>query len=261
MKVTIGGKIFEVSKNEEGGYPEEVVVEFDGILRTSEEEGSFIENHKKDARKEGLEIAVKQYREEFEFEGRTIDKLIEGVKTKTLADAKIEPTEKLKLMQTTLDEKETALQNALTKVGEKDAEFTSYKNQYSLNTEMLKNLPENLANSNEDMLLILNSKRNYAYDENNNPVVIGADGNILKNTTTASPISVKEDMESFFKDNQNYLKPNSGGAGGSDSKSAGAKMSMDDFIAAQDAKGNRPNSPEFTAELKPLVESGAIDIS
>ena len=27
MKVTIGGKIFEVSKNEEGGYPEETTIE------------------------------------------------------------------------------------------------------------------------------------------------------------------------------------------------------------------------------------------
>ena len=65
MKIKIGNKTFEVSKNAEGGYPEETTLEFDGILRTEEEETSFIENHKKDARKEGLEIAVKQYREEY----------------------------------------------------------------------------------------------------------------------------------------------------------------------------------------------------
>ena len=84
MKVKIGNKIFEVSKEELESNPNEITINFDGNLRTEEEEVTFIENHKKDARKEGLEIAVKQYREEFGFEGRSIDKLIEAVKSKTL---------------------------------------------------------------------------------------------------------------------------------------------------------------------------------
>lgn len=260
MKIKIGNKTFEVSKNEEGGYPDEAVIEFDGILRTEEEETSFIENHKKDARKEGLEIAVKQYREEFDFEGRTLDKLIEGVKAKTLTDASIEPTEQLKKANDILAEKEIALQNALTSASEKDKDFTRYKNQSKLNKEMARNLPKNLANSNEDMLLILNNKRKYDFDENGNGLVLDNAGNVIKDSTTANPISIKDDMDTFFKDNQNYIKPNSGGSGGVDSTNKGDKKSMDDFIEEQRTKGNSPNSEGFNNALKPLVESNLIDM-
>ncbi len=261
MKLTIGGKIFEVSKNEEGGYPEEATIEFDGILRTSEEEGSFIENHKKDARKEGLEIAVKQYRDEFGFEGRTIDKLIEGVKSKTLADAKIEPTEKLKLIQDTLAEKETALQNALTAKTEGETMFSNYKNAAKIDSTLDSLIPEKTILPREDMKMILKSRLNFNTDENGNITVLDTSGNVMKDAITANPKTAKEVVEGFFKDNQTYLKPNEGGAGGGDSGTPGTKTSMDDFIETQRAAGNAPNSLAFNEALQPLVKAGSIDMS
>lgn len=261
MKVTIGNKIFEVSKNEEGGYPEEVSLEFDGTLRTTEDDASFVENHKKDARKEGLEIAVKQYRDEFGFEGRTIDKLIEGVKAKTLSDAKIEPTEKLKLMQTKLNEKETALQNALSKVGEKEKEFNTYKNQSKIDRTLDGLIPEKTILPREDMKMILKSKLRFDTDENGNVTVLDDMGNVIKDVATANPKNAKDVIENFFKENQNYLSPIEGGAGGGDSSSAGQKISMEDFIDSQREKGNAPNSPGFNEALQPLVKEGLINMN
>jgi len=260
MKVKIGNKSFEVSKDAEGGYPEEITLEFDGTLRTEDEESTFIENHKKEARKEGLEIAVKQYRDEFGFEGRSIDKLIEAVQKKTLEDAKIEPAEQLKKIKATLDEKETALQNALSKVSEKETEFKSFKNQTKLDSYLDSVIPSNTVLPKEDIKLILKTKLKFDVDENENIVALDNQGNIIKNTTTANPEDAKKVVASFFKDNQSYLKPVEGGSGAGDSGSKGNKKSLDKFIEEQQAKGVKLNSPEFNETLTKQVEAGLVDV-
>lgn len=259
MKVKIGNKAFEVPKDAEGGYPEEVVLEFDGVLRTQEEESTFIENHKKDARKEGLEIAVKQHREKYGFTGRSLDKLIEAVEKKTLEDAEIEPAEQAKKLQGLLDEKEIALNNALANVSDKENEFNSYKNQAKIDRTLESLIPEKTILPREDMKLILKTKLNFDTDEDGNIVVLDNLGNILKDTTTANPITANDVVENFFKDNQNYLKPIEGGAGGGDSSGSSNKQSIDEFIEEQQGKGVKVNSVEFNDALKSKIEAGLVE--
>lgn len=260
MKIKIGNKTFEVSKDAEGSYPEETTLDFQGTLRTEEEEATFVENHKKDARKEGLEIAVKQYRDEFGFEGRSIDKLIEAVQKKTLEDAKIEPAEQLKKIQATLQEKETALQNALSKVSEKENEFNSFKNQTKLDQYLDGVIPQNTILPKEDIKLILKTKMKFDIDDNGSVLALDSQGNVIKDPTTANPKEAKEVVESFFKDNQSYLKPIEGGSGGSDSGSAGKKKTIDKFIEEMNAKGIKLNSEPFNTELKKQVEAGVVEV-
>jgi hypothetical protein len=260
MKIKIGNKTFEVSKEVLESNPEEINIEFDGTLRTQDEESVFIENHKKDARKEGLEIAVKQYRDEFGFEGRSIDKLIEAVQKKTLEDAKIEPAEQLKKIQATLQEKETALQNALTKVSEKENEFKSFKNQTKLDQYLDGVIPQNTILPKEDIKLILKTKMKFDIDENGSVLALDNQGNVIKDPTTANPKEAKEVVESFFKDNQTYLKPIEGGSGAGDSGSAGKKKSIDKFIEEMNSKGVKLNSQEFNDTLKKEVEAGLVEV-
>ena len=260
MKVKIGSKTFEVSKEELESNPNEVTLDFTGTLRTEEEETTFIENHKKDARKEGLEIAVKQYREEFGFEGRSIDKLIEAVKSKTLEDAKIEPTEQLRKIKTTLEEKETALQSALAKVGEGENAFRSYKNETKLDRQLDGFIPQNTILPKEDIKMIIKNRLKFDFDENGNILALDSMGNVIKDTTTANPKEAKDVIDSFFRDNQNYLKPIEGGSGGGDSSTKGKKKSIDDFISDQKEKGNSPNSEAFNTELKTSIEAGLVDV-
>lgn len=260
MKIKIGNKTFEVSKEELEINPEELTLTFDGTLRTTEEETTFVENQKKDARKEGIEIAVKQYRDEFGFEGRSIDKLIEAVKIKTLADAKIEPAEQLKKIKATLEEKETALQGALSKVSEKEKEFKTYKNQTKLDSHLDSLIPNNTVLPKEDIKLIIKNKLSFDFDENGNIIPLDKMGNIIKDQTTANPKEAKDVVELFFKENQSYLKPVEGGSGGSDSGQSGKKKTIDDFIKEQGEKGVKPNSKEFQDNLAPLVKEGLIEM-
>lgn len=260
MKIQIGNKTFEVSKEALESNPNEIKLDFDGTLRTSEEESVFIENQKKEARKEGIEIAVKQYRDEFGFQGRTLDKLIEAVKAKTLEDAKIEPEEQLKKLQQTIQEKETALQSALGRIGEKENELTSFKKNIKLDKFLDGVIPEKTLLPKDDMKLILKTKLKFDFDENENIVTLDSNGNVIKDPTTANPKQAKDVVDLFFKENQNYLTPISGGAGGEDSKSGGKKKSIDDFIKEQKDKGVKLNTPEFNENLKKQVEAGLVEV-
>ena len=260
MKIKIGNKVFEVSKKELESNPEEVTIEFDGILRSKEEEVSFIENHKKDARKEGVEIEVKKHRETYGFEGRSINNLIEAVSKKALEDAEIEPAEQLKKIQATLSDKETALKNALSKVGEVEKNFSTYKSQATIDKTITSFFPENTILPKEDLKLIIKSKLNFSTDENGIVTVLDAAGNTLKDPTTANPLGAKDVITNFFKDNQAYLKPIQGGGAGSDSTGGQGKTSLEDFMTAQAEKGISPNSEEFNKELQAQVKAGTVEI-
>ena len=156
LKIKIGNKTFEVSK--EDFEKDEIVLEFTGTLRTTEEEATFVENHKKDARKEGEELAVKGFREEFGFTGRKVTDLIEAVKKKAVEEAKIEPNEQVKKLQDQLKEKDTALQNALQNVTAKETEFNSFKNQSVIDSTIDGFIPNNIALSKADIKLIIKNK-------------------------------------------------------------------------------------------------------
>lgn len=259
MKITIGGKTFEIKK--EDLEKESLTLEFDGVLRTQEEEATFIENHKKDARKEGEEIAVKQYREEFGFQGRSIDKLIEAVKAKTLEEAKIEPNEQLKKLQGTLSEKEEALQNAISKTKELESSFVSYKNQSAIDRTLDGLIPENTLLPKEDIKTILRTKMSFDVSENGAVVAKDAQGNVIKNKTTADAMDVKDVLDNFFKDNKaTYLKPIEGGRGQGDSGKPGNKQTLEAFMKEQGEKGIKPNSQEFQQELQERVKQGLVDV-
>jgi len=260
MKIKIGNKIFEVTKEELESNPEEITLEFEGTIRTQDEETSFIENHKKDARKEGLEIAVKQHREKYGFTGRTIEKLIEAVEKKAVEDAQIEPNEQLDKMKLTLQEKEDALQKALDKVGEKENEFKSFKNQSKIDRTIESLIPEKTILPREDMKLILKTKLDFDINEDGLIVVKDDQGNIIKDATTANAKTAKDVVENFFKDNQNYLEPIKGGSGAGDSGQGGSKKSMDDFIQEQQDKDVKINSPEFNEALKTQIEAGLVEV-
>lgn len=256
-KIKIGNKTFEIAK--EDFEKDEIVLEFTGTLRTTEEEASFIENHKKDARKEGEELAVKGFREEFGFTGRKVTDLIEAVKKKAVEDAKVEPNEQVKKLQKTLEEKEIALQSALKAVTEKDAEYNSFKNKSVIDSTIDGFIPENIALSKADIKLILKNKMTFDV-ENGQVVVKDVQGNIVKNPTTADIMPVKDVIDNFFKENQTYLKPVEGGRGDGDSKNKGNKQSLDDFISEMKEKGVSNATPEFQEELNNRIKNNLVDV-
>lgn len=266
MKLNIKGKIIDIaddvlSKALEAKQ-ESLEVNSDFILRTQDEENSFIENHKKDARKEGLEIAVKRFREanNLSFEGKTIEALAKALEEKTLTDAKIEPEEKNKKLTQQLTEKENALQSALSKISEAENKFKTFQSQIKIEKTLDSFIPENTILPKEDMKTLLKTKMNFSEDENGNIIVLDGSGNIVKNPTTADAMPVKDLIQDFFKTNQNYISGTPGGNGGSDSKGGSGKISVNQFTESMKEKGIPFNSEAYTKELQKAVESNLIDL-
>ena len=259
MKIKIGNKEFELTKEQiEKG--DTVDLAFEGVIRTKEEEETFYKNTKTEIFKEAEEVKVKQYRDTYGFEGRTIEQLIEGVKSHTLKEAKREPNEQIDTLSKTIKEKEAALKNALSKVDEVNNSFKQYKNQSLIENTLNSVIPENTILPKSDISLIIKNKLKFDVAENGRVIVKNEIGEILKNSTTADPLNPKEVVEDFFKTNQNYLKPIEGGAGGGDSrKGGGKKQSLDDFIKEQSDKGIELNSEEFTKNYASKLEAGEVE--
>ena len=102
MKLTINGTSFDVNiedvkKAMESENPSFTITDQNFVIRSKEDETTFIENHKKDARKEGVEIAVKNARNELnlDFQGKTVENLIKAVQSKAVNEAKVEPNERI----------------------------------------------------------------------------------------------------------------------------------------------------------------------
>lgn len=260
MKIKIGNKTFEVSSEELEGNPQEITIPFEGTIRNEDEEGVYYNNLKKEFHKAGTENAVKQYREEYGFEGRSIEKLIEAVKSKTLEEAKLEPNEKIKKITETLEAKELALQNALQKSESVASEFQKYKDTTTISQANRNLIPKNALLDTSDMLTLLSSKINFKVE---NGVVVGLDkaGNIITDKTTGNPETHENLISSFFQNNQQYLKPVEGGAGGGDSANKGGKMTTDQFIEQLESKSEPvyAGSTEFQEQYNEAVKNGLIE--
>tara|TARA_R110002049_G_C9177884_1_gene563263 strand:- start:21795 stop:22583 length:789 start_codon:yes stop_codon:yes gene_type:complete len=261
MKIKVGNKVFEVSDDVLKDNPSEIVIDEKVTIRTEEEESSFIENHKKDARKEGLEIAIKKTRDSLglDFQGKTMDNLLASYESKVLSDAKIEPAEQLKKIQQTLQDKETALANALKTKEDIESNFNSYKSESKINNTLQSLIPKNSILPKDDMLLILKSKMSFDTDESGMVVAKDINGNIIKNKTTADVMDVKDVVNDFFRTNASYVSGTGTGTG-DDSKTKEGKISLDDFIKDQQAKGISPNSHEFNTNLESSNKAGLIDL-
>jgi hypothetical protein len=262
MKIIINGKTFEVSKEQLEANPNEVTIDTDVVIRTAEEEVSFSNNIKNEAKQAGLEIAIKEARNKLglDFQGKTIDNLLKAYETKVLNDAQIEPAEQLKSITQKLTEKEQALQNALGLVNEKEHPLNSFKKETVINQTLDSFLPEKTILPKDDMKLIIRNKLSFDLDDSGKIIALDSFGNVLKNPTTADPRSAKEVLDDFFRTNPNYINAQHGGSGGDDSKPKGGKISLDDFIKSQKESGIAPNSAEFNQKLAEANNNGLIDL-
>lgn len=252
MKLKIGNKEFDIDDAVITKAIEDkalVTVEGEHLIRTAEEEAAFLNNVRKESKTAGIEIAIKETREKLglDFQGKTMDSLLKAYEGKVLADAKIEPEEKLKKVLSDLEAVKQANQGLISEKENLSKEFTGFKNESKINSLLDTLIPEKTILPKEDMKVLLRTKIKIGTDENGNVVAFDNEGNVLKNKTTADPLQPKEVIEDFFKTNQNYLQGVGGGAKGGDSSGNGSgKQTVEDFITEMNEKGIRPNSPEFT---------------
>lgn len=263
MKLVINGKEVEVAdeqlknaleKNEPFTLSNEAL-----IVRSKEEDETFKNNLRNEAKQTGVEVAIKEWRDKLglDFQGKNMETFTEALKTKVLADAKIEPEEKLKKVLTDLETIKQSNQALLSEKEKLQNEFSGYKNNFLIQSELSKVLPTNTILPQEDVLTILKSKFDFSVTDGK--IEVKANGEVLKNPTTLEPIPVKDVLNKFFTENPTYLKPVEGGAGAGDSGAGGTKQTLDKFIEEMQGKGVALNSEQFNKEYEARSKAGLVE--
>ena len=216
------------------------------------------ENLKKEAKQAGLEIAIKNARNDLglEFEGKKdLNPLLEAYKSKIESEAKVEPNERydtllkdFKALQVTRQEWEDKFNNL-------DSTYKQKEQQRTIDSNLLKSIPDNTTIPKDDILAILKSRTDFQVGEKG--VEVLKNGQVVKNEQTLDPLSLNDYMTTFVKP---YLKEPQGGAGGKDSKSGGNETSLDLFDKRMEAQGINVGSAQYNAELSKAIGNGTLKL-
>lgn len=266
MKILINGKTVEVD-NEVitkaiEDEKESIEVKSDELsIRSKEEEDKFIENLKKETGKTSLEMAIKEARNDLglDFQGKTMENLIEALKEKHREEFTKEPSEQVESLSKDLEKLKERNKELENKSEMTAKEFQEYKNNLKRRQAIESNLPDNLAYTKDDMLLIIDNKIKTTVDESGNTLVLDKDGNVKKDSNL-DPITLDKEFENFFSENKQYLKTPEGGRGGGDSSTEVNSKSLEAFNKRMETKGVQPNSVEYNRELAKAQEAKELEI-
>ena len=263
-KFIIGGKSFEFSEDalkEALDKKTDISIAEKVVIRTEEEDTAFQSNLKATERTASLEIAVKNVREKLglNFQGKTIENLVEAVKVKTLEEAKIEPDEKLKAAQKDIETLKGTIQTLSTEKEDAFKQLKNFKTETVVNQTLISSIPENVILPKEDIAIILKNKYTFEVDDNGKSIV-KSNGEILKNPTTLDPLQPKDVIGKFFEENPTYIKSGTGGAGGGDSGGGNGKLTVDAVIEKAQKDGVNVQSPEFIAQLEKDIKDGVVKV-
>ena len=163
MKIIIGGKQFyvsdeQVTKSIEDKSP--LSLEGEYVVREAAEEQTFVSNLKSTHEKAGAEIAIKEARKKLglEFEGKTVDNLLDAHKKKVLEDAQIEPAKQVEALNKDINTLKTTLATVTSEKEAIESRFKGFKSEHKINSEILSALPENILLPKDDMATLLKTK-------------------------------------------------------------------------------------------------------
>lgn len=261
-KILIGGKSIEISDDvlkDAVENKKDISISDKLIVRTEDEDNAFQNNIKSTERTAALEIAVKKTREKLglNFEGKTIESLVDAVKTKAVEDAKIEPNEQLKALQSDISTLKGTIQSLSSEKESALNQLKQFKVETTVNNTLMSIIPDAVKLPKGDMAILLKNKFQFDQDETGR-VIVKQNGEVLKNSTTLDPLQPKEVVEKFFAENPTYLGTGGGGAGAGDSGAGGGKVSIDDYIAKAEKEGRNVTSQEFIKELEQKIKDGLV---
>jgi hypothetical protein len=216
-----------------------------------------ISNLKKESATAAIEIAVKEQRNALglEFQGKTIENLVNAIKTKVESESKIEPEEKFKSLKSDFEK----LQNNLI---EKENEFNMFKTnieqQNSLNeikNEFTKHIPDNTLVSKSTIFVEAKEKGFSFVKEDGRIVIKDANGSVIKDENTLSPVSVKEWVTNFATP---YLPTPTGGAGAKDEPAAAKTGSLEAFLKEAEKQGW--SASQQNEEMAKRISAGTLKL-
>lgn len=226
------------------------------LVFTKDEDATRVQNLKNEAKTAGVEIAIKEARTSLglDFQGKTMENLLNAHKEKVVKEAGIAPDAKV----TELTKDNGLLkENLNTLQGQFDTFKTSVgleKQQNEINNHVLSKIPANITIDKGDMLTLFNS-RFQTEKTVDGKIVFKKDGAVLKNTTTLDPLSAEEVLSTFVTP---YLKKPEGGAGGVDDPGNNKPGSLAAFEKEMKDKGVNSGSLEFNQEMAKRITNKTL---
>ena len=182
------------------------------VLFTEDDKNTFGENRFKEGKKAASEILVKDLKVKhgLEFDGKSIDTLLDKFAEKTITDAKIEPDKKV----STLQAEKKALQESVTSLTEeREAIKKNFNDQLFREktvNEIQKHIPKNTIIPSEDLVDLFMNRYRVAKEDDS--VIIYKGDKALKDSLE-NPIPLKDAITQFA---ESYIDKT--GMGGKDDK-------------------------------------------
>jgi|WetSurMetagenome_2_1015567.scaffolds.fasta_scaffold65635_3 hypothetical protein len=221
---------------------------------------TFTTNLKKEdyenGKKAGVEMSVKEHREKLglQFEGKTIDKLIEAVQKKTLEDAKIEPSKKIEDLTKDLDKLRNINTDLTNQIETIKNERNQEKTQLQINRAILSELPKTgIHESWTEERLLREFVLDWQPEMTDGQIVLKKDGQILKDQLM-NPKKIKDVMSDWVKP---FTKQNKGGAGDGDS-GTDKKNSMESFNKEMESNKIGVGTPEYNKEMQKRIKDKTL---
>lgn len=264
MKITIGGKVFEVDDATLTKALEdktEVSIESDMVIKTVEENETFVNNLKDQQIKIGKEIGIKEFKKHvgLEVEGKDYEKVSEAFKAKIISESNISIDEKEKKWKTDLQTLKDANSTLLGDVEKERSLRVGVEKRVKVERHLDKFMPETLTIPKDDMSLILANKFDFDIEDGQFIAKDKMTGKVLQDANTLNPTPYDKVINGFFESHPSYLKPVEGGNGGEDSGGTG-KTSVDAYTKTLNEAGHATNSESFNAEMTKAIEAGTVSM-
>lgn len=228
------------------------------IIKPKSDYDALLNNIKKESSTAAVEIAIKNARSEMglDFQGKTMENLLNAYKSKVEAEAKIDPNKKYDTLNEDFKKVQANLSEWENKYKTLETTYKQKEQNGIINNTLLKEIPDNTTIDKEDILAILKAKYQFNIGEEGFEI-IGSDGKALKNQSNMNLTTANEFMKEFVKP---YLKPIEGGAGGSSSSGGNKETSLEVFDKLMDAKGINIGSEKYNEELSAALKNGTLKL-
>jgi hypothetical protein len=262
LSIDVQKQIAKLLKIDENAFLEAVKSEKEAEVKipegiqvfTSQELITRDDNQKKlgynEGKEAGLEIFVKEQKQKLglDFEGKDPEKLISSLQTKVLADAKIEPNQKIKEKEEQIAKLQGTVQDFENKYKASEKEKAEMRTMGKLAAAVPVGLPFEA-----DEVIMSMRTRGYSFDvDDAGNITPKKNGEVLRDSKTQNPLDHKAVINEYVTNERKWVVAEGEGAKvgrgeKSDRRTAGVVNKMSDAKAQWEAQGKSVNSADFQA--------------
>lgn len=211
-----------------------------------------------------IETTAKELKKNYgiEVDGKDLFKVVSAIvdntKTKTLEEAKIEPTAKVKELQTDLATMKGNYEKVLSEKSTLETTYKQKEKSEKINSTILKDVSSEfvIPKDKATRLALEEAAANgISVDLNDEGQVVFKKGDEIMKDTNLVPIKAGVALKDYFAP---YAKKVEGGGGGVDNPASGAAGSYAHFEKEMIAAGKNPGSLEFNREMQSRIRSKTL---